>query len=116
MNVISFYLLFAGENILSKVELALVDQEICQRLLRKTKLGEEFVLHSSSICAGGEKDKDTCKGDGGGPLICPNPEGFFIQIGIVSWGVDCSKQNQPGVYTNVEKFSDWIQSSIRQIE
>ncbi|XP_044761178.1 phenoloxidase-activating factor 2-like [Coccinella septempunctata] len=101
-----------GENILSKVQLPIIDHESCQIQLRKTKLGEDFVLHESSICAGGEKGKDTCQGDGGGPLICPNEEGFFLQLGIVSWGVDCSKENQPGVYTNVEKFVDWIQNSI----
>ncbi|XP_045461460.1 phenoloxidase-activating factor 2-like [Harmonia axyridis] len=102
-----------GVKLLSKVELPLVDQKTCQEQLRKTRLGQEFELHESAICAGGQKDRDTCKGDGGGPLICPNEGGYFIQMGIVSWGVDCAKEGHPGVYTKVEKFVDWIHDNIR---
>ena len=29
-----------------------------------------FRLHSSFLCAGGIPGKDTCKGDGGSPLVC----------------------------------------------
>jgi secreted trypsin-like serine protease len=96
---------------LKKVDVPIVDFQQCQDLLRKTRLGTSFNLHSSFICAGGEEGKDTCKGDGGGPLLCLD-DYKFVQAGIVSWGVDCGVVDEPGVYTNVAQFKDWIKDEL----
>jgi plasma kallikrein len=53
-----------------KVDVKIVDSAQCQATLRLTKLGKNFVLDSSFICAGGEKGKDACKGDGGVKIVC----------------------------------------------
>ncbi|GBP33111.1 Phenoloxidase-activating factor 2 [Eumeta japonica] len=57
--------------IMKKVNLPVVEHSACQEQLRRTRLGRFFKLHSSFMCAGGEPGRDTCKGDGGSPLVCP---------------------------------------------
>lgn len=100
--------------VLKKVELPIVPRERCLKLLRNTRLGQFYHLHRSFICAGGENNKDTCKGDGGSPLICPIPgyKGRFQQIGIVSWGIGCGENNTPGVYVNVALYVEWINKEV----
>ncbi|XP_011863971.1 PREDICTED: transmembrane protease serine 9-like isoform X2 [Vollenhovia emeryi] len=93
---------------LRKVNLPIVDQEDCQTRLRGTKLGQYFELHGSFICAGGEANRDTCRGDGGGPLVCQATTGQFFQAGIVSWGIGCGASNVPAVYASVSQHRQWI--------
>ncbi|XP_024223965.1 phenoloxidase-activating factor 2 isoform X1 [Bombus impatiens] len=100
--------------ILKKVELPIVSRKECQDKLRETRLGKYFRLHETFICAGGEAGKDTCKGDGGGPLVCPmksNP-GTYLQAGIVAWGIGCAEGGTPGVYANVALARDWIDEQM----
>lgn len=65
---------------LRKVELPVVDRTDCQNRLRTTRLGSYFQLHSSFICAGGEANRDTCTGDGGGPLVYLTANGQYFQV------------------------------------
>lgn len=87
------------------------------RSLQEARLGPYFNLHRSFICAGGEAYKDTCKGDGGSPLMCPvvGQPGRFQQVGIVSWGLTCGLHSTPGVYVNIALFRDWIDFTMRSL-
>merc|ERR1712168_1012603 len=58
--------------VLKEVKLPMVDDSQCLTWLRATRLGRRFRLDTSFICAGGELGKDACRGDGGGPLVCPH--------------------------------------------
>ncbi|XP_040570022.1 phenoloxidase-activating factor 2 [Lepeophtheirus salmonis] len=108
--------------IMKQVNMDMVNATECERRLRRTRLGVDFELDKSFVCAGGEKDRDTCKGDGGGPLVCPlhregSGDGYgvvqphkYIQAGIIAWGIDCGVEGNPGVYANVADglcFIDW---------
>lgn len=89
---------------MKQVTMDIVDNQQCQNKLRATRLGEFFKLHKTFICAGGKAGEDTCKGDGGGPLVCPVDDGFgtrYVQAGIIAWGIECGLHDTPGVYANV---------------
>lgn len=102
------------QSILKKVDLPVVGRQECENALRyQTKLGKFFRLHSSAICAGGERGKDACEGDGGAGLYCSEPEtGLTKVLGLVSWGVGCGQVGVPGVYTNLAALQPWIESVI----
>ena len=64
------------QNVLKQVELPLLDNAQCQSLLQKTRLGGNFSLDESFLCAGGRRGADACTGDGGGPLVCTDKKDF----------------------------------------
>jgi len=96
--------------VLKEIDLPVVSHGQCQESLRKTRLGRRFKLDDSFICAGGVGQKDTCKGDGGSPLVCPSKyePNTYVQSGIVAWGIGCGEDNTPGVYASVAKGVCWI--------
>ncbi|XP_016061461.1 PREDICTED: kallikrein-7-like [Miniopterus natalensis] len=67
------------------------------------------LLGKSMLCAGIPNSKtNACNGDSGGPLICQGT----LQ-GLVSWGTfPCGQPNDPGVYTQVCKFTNWIKETM----
>uniref|UniRef100_A0A8C5PZB0 Peptidase S1 domain-containing protein n=1 Tax=Leptobrachium leishanense TaxID=445787 RepID=A0A8C5PZB0_9ANUR len=100
--------------ILQEVELPLINSSTCDHIYHET-----FNLHPLStivyeemLCAGYlEGEKDACQGDSGGPLSCKVGNVWFL-TGVVSWGQDCAKPGQPGVYTKVSSFHAWIQEKV----
>ncbi|XP_025055986.1 trypsin-2-like [Alligator sinensis] len=64
------------------------------------------------LCAGGAQEgKDSCQGDSGGPLLCNRK-----LYGLVSWGdFPCGKLGQPGIYTNVCCYLDWIRTTMEGV-
>merc|ERR1712038_103906 len=96
--------------VLKEIDLPVVSNGVCQDKLRSTRLGQKFKLHDSFMCAGGIAGKDTCKGDGGSPLVCPSKydPNTYIQAGIVAWGIGCGENGTPGVYADVSKATCWI--------
>merc|ERR1711992_425956 len=100
--------------VLKEIDLPVVNHDDCQESLRKTRLGGKFKLDDSFVCAGGIHGKDTCKGDGGSPLVCPSSQdpNTYIQAGIVAWGIGCGEDGTPGVYADVSQASCWIDSVI----
>ncbi|CAL4073826.1 unnamed protein product [Meganyctiphanes norvegica] len=101
------------QHIMKKVELPTVEHQQCQNLLSKTRLGKYFQLDDSFMCAGGEDNKDACKGDGGGPLACQDPvTGQYVLTGITAFGVGCGTKDVPGVYADVQALLPFVQSVI----
>ncbi|XP_055539675.1 CLIP domain-containing serine protease B15-like [Wyeomyia smithii] len=82
--------------------------DVCDRSFAVANIS----LTETQLCVGGDKGKDSCKGDSGGPLL-RQVGVVWYQIGIVSFGSRiCGSENYPGIYTNVEKYIEWIQEIV----
>ena len=53
------------------------------------------------------------KGDSGGPLVCVS-SGVWTLTGVTSWGIGCGDEQSPGIYTNVAKYTRWINHFINE--
>uniref|UniRef100_A0A8D2LUL9 Coagulation factor XI n=1 Tax=Varanus komodoensis TaxID=61221 RepID=A0A8D2LUL9_VARKO len=94
------------EDTLQKVRIPLISNTECQSYYQEHRITDKM------ICAGyQEGGRDACKGDSGGPLQC-KLEMHWYAVGITSWGEGCARPGQPGVYTNVAKFENWIMEHI----
>ncbi|CAB3245953.1 unnamed protein product [Arctia plantaginis] len=99
--------------VLLSVELPILTQRACQDAYNGT-----IRISEKQLCAGGIKNKDSCGGDSGGPLLYPGQYSRYglryIQHGIVSFGSKrCGTAGFPGVYTNVAYYMDWILDNMR---
>ncbi|NXN98150.1 ACRO protein, partial [Rhinopomastus cyanomelas] len=67
-------------------------------------------LHSTNLCAGYPQGGiDTCQGDSRGPLVCRDSQAsHFWLLGLTSWGKGCARARQPGVYTSIQHYYNWI--------
>ncbi|GFV47379.1 plasma kallikrein [Trichonephila clavipes] len=68
------------------------------------------------VCAGhADGGHDSCQGDSGGPLVYSNDNKQWHLAGIVSTGGSiCADKEQPGIYTLVPYYVDWIESTIKR--
>uniref|UniRef100_A0A1B0DLB7 Uncharacterized protein n=2 Tax=Phlebotomus papatasi TaxID=29031 RepID=A0A1B0DLB7_PHLPP len=70
------------------------------------------IVDESQLCAGSHsEEKDTCEGDSGGPLQIYNNNVYCMYniIGVTSFGKGCGSVGQPGVYTRISNYLDWIE-------
>lgn len=90
---------------LMEVDVPVVGDTLCSKSYDINK--------KQQICAGEmlEGGRDSCQGDSGGPLFKQVGTEFEL-FGIVSWGQGCAQPGNPGVYTDVRYFSDWIDETI----
>uniref|UniRef100_A0A1I8NC80 Phenoloxidase-activating factor 2 n=1 Tax=Musca domestica TaxID=7370 RepID=A0A1I8NC80_MUSDO len=100
--------------IMKRLPLPIVEFNRCQSQFRTTRLGPNFVLDPSFICAGGQVGIDTCQGDGGAPLVCPTgppSENRYQQSGLVVWGIGCNDPI-PAAYAHIGLARSWIDEQM----
>ena len=72
---------------------------------------------ASMACAAYDQDDaDVCNGDSGGPLARQDAAGAWVQLGIVSWGLEggCDAPHTPTAYAQVSAISDWALGIVGQ--
>ena len=96
----------APSAVLMKVDLRAMDTETCKS---RPSFGPERI--SAKVICASNPHRSTCQGDSGGALTFTN--GAPKVVGIVSWGKKrCSGDGQPGVYTRIETYRDWIRQAM----
>ena len=110
-----------GWGITHQANVFLGNKDISPKHLQEVKLlinsGAECnnpYLPNNIICLGVYDEKATCSGDSGGPLLLFDPKSKnWKQIGITSFGSkDCSIQDGIDVFTQVDKYKSFIDSTI----
>ncbi|XP_055612828.1 transmembrane protease serine 9-like [Uranotaenia lowii] len=93
-----------------KVHLPYFDHKSCKEIFQP-----KLNLNNGQICAGGKKEKDSCAGDSGSPLMYYDTQrGTWRLVGIVSQGVQkCGSEGKPGIYTNVREYVSWIEKNSK---
>jgi len=96
----------APSAVLMKVDLRAMDIDTCKS---RPAFGPERI--SAKVICASNPHRSTCQGDSGGALTFTN--GAPKVVGIVSWGKKrCSGDGQPGVYTRIETYRDWIKQAM----
>lgn len=96
--------------LLLQVDVPIVQMPRCRQYY--SRANRELAAKLSSqlqICAGKEEGGcDACQGDSGGPLAVFDHNGYYVQIGVVSFGIGCAREEFPGVYTRLSYFETWL--------
>nr|XP_027234150.1 trypsin-1-like [Penaeus vannamei] len=91
----------SSPTILQEVELDIISMSECAAKIRLPAEPEKVLCSLTPY-------KDTCQGDSGSPFVVPVGFGRWVQVGLVSYGVECARPEYPNVYTRVSAYIDWI--------
>ncbi|XP_060808643.1 serine proteinase stubble [Amyelois transitella] len=95
-------------SVLQEVQVPVINNSDCEAMYQAAGYNEH--IPNIFICAGRQKGgADSCEGDSGGPMVIQRSrDNRFVLSGVISWGIGCAEPNQPGVYTRISEFKDWI--------
>ncbi|KAF3818583.1 hypothetical protein GH733_012000 [Mirounga leonina] len=86
--------------ILKELKVPLIDLQTCSDYYQKANLhGIKPIISEEMICSKlpvGQMDQ---------------VEDFWVLAGVVSWGSNCIRTNEPGIYTNISFYKSWIEKS-----
>ncbi|KAJ3654559.1 hypothetical protein Zmor_013738 [Zophobas morio] len=97
-------------SIKMKVSIPPYPHHNCTKKYSKLKVPMKII--DKQLCAGGQRNKDSCAGDSGGPLMLVVNGTRWFAAGVVSYGRRCGKEGWPAIYTNIMSYNDWIKNTM----
>jgi secreted trypsin-like serine protease len=95
-----------------QVDIDVIDGGACRQVYDQLEIDAKF-LPDKMLCAGAiQGSRSSCHGDSGGPLVVAGEDGY-LQVGIVSWGIQCGHPQFPSVYTRISSYADWIAEQMK---
>ncbi|GBL80670.1 Serine proteinase stubble [Araneus ventricosus] len=96
---------------LHEVHLPIVSNKECEQMYYEAGYAEK--IREVFVCAGvSDGGLDACEGDSGGPMVVRGDHGEWVLVGLISWGMGCAAPKQPGVYTRISEFTEWVDGII----
>ena len=74
----------------------------------------EREITENMVCAR-SPGADACYGDSGGPMTL-EWAGRAVVVGVVSWGRECARPQWPGVYSRVDRVTQWLRDNTREAQ
>merc|ERR1712179_901025 len=96
------------QNRLRQAKVPMVTQQSCASAYAAIS---RVTIGATKLCAGDGR-RDTCNGDSGGALLSNTLGNSYAVVGVTSFGVDCAREDFPGVYTRVDQYLPWIRQHM----
>uniref|UniRef100_A0A452QXX9 Serine protease 53 n=1 Tax=Ursus americanus TaxID=9643 RepID=A0A452QXX9_URSAM len=97
---------------LRNLRLRLISRPTCNCLynrLHQRLLGSP--ARPGMLCGGAQPGvQGPCQGDSGGPVLCREPDGHWVQAGIISFASSCAQEDTPVLLTSAAAHSSWLQA------
>nr|ACO10194.1 Trypsin epsilon precursor [Caligus rogercresseyi] len=100
---------YEPSNKLMEVELDIYDIKECQKVYTNVQDMDKTMICTLT------PSKGFCAGDFGDPLVTKDKDTNKLS-GLAAWGFGCASKDYPGVYTDVTRFKEWIESTMSALK
>uniref|UniRef100_A0A1I8MFG1 Peptidase S1 domain-containing protein n=1 Tax=Musca domestica TaxID=7370 RepID=A0A1I8MFG1_MUSDO len=90
---------------LRTIFMPIIEKQECLKKYKKVSVK----ISDSVVCAYDGGNKDSCRGDSGGPGVYGGE-----LCAVVSWGMGCGRVEYPGLYTSIDVVRDFIEESMKE--
>uniref|UniRef100_F6ZJP1 Serine protease 53 n=1 Tax=Ornithorhynchus anatinus TaxID=9258 RepID=F6ZJP1_ORNAN len=97
---------------LRNLRLRLISRPTCNCLYNRLHLRAlSSPARPGMLCAGAQPGvRGPCQGDSGGPVLCQEPDGRWVQAGIISFSTGCAQEDAPVLLTNLASHAYWLRA------
>ncbi|XP_076997282.1 serine protease 53 isoform X2 [Tamandua tetradactyla] len=105
-----------GPRTLRNLRLRLISRPTCNCLYNR--LHQRQLANPAQprmLCGGAQPGvQGPCQGDSGGPVLCQEPDGHWVQAGIISFASSCAQEDTPVLLTDTAAHSSWLQAHAQE--